>query len=232
MTQAGLPTAAPPRPLRVAIVQPDVGPAPDLVDQVSQSMTTFGGFTSIEVVAVLTERPGATATSAATAAPDAVVIQVGADRAGLRTVTELHRRHPVVAIVAVSGDDAQLFAALQLGARSAVGGPEPELSLGRLLAGTVHGESHLTPGTATALIDEYARLDAHAEAVLAPAPELDPDEEDLLRRLAAGTPAPVLARQLDVPLSMVGRRVGVAVTRLHRTYHDDRLFRRIRTEQP
>jgi DNA-binding NarL/FixJ family response regulator len=229
----GLPVV--PRPLRMLVMHPEPAGARALAGDATApgSLTPgFAGFTHVEVAAEVADRASAVETTA-TGLPDVVVIDLGPpERPGRETVAEIHRRYPAVAVVAsldrqpAGGDppDADLFAAVQLGAASTVT-PAERCRLGRIAAGSALGESHLTPAVAAALLREVERLTRHPESILAPPPELTAGETVVLEAVARGRGLDAIARDVGVPLAMIAVRVGAAVTRLQRAYHDDRLFR-------
>lgn len=142
------------------------------------------------------------------------------------TITELA---PSIAIVAVAADDrAELYDCIRAGAGSCFYGRGSPMTLRRTVVAAHRRESVLSPGAAQQLLDDYQRLIADEDAVLAPVPALTSTEEEVLRRIAGGEAPDAIAAAHEVPTRMIGSHAGYAVAKLHRTYHDDGQFRLLR----
>jgi NarL family two-component system response regulator LiaR len=176
---------------------------------VRQGLRTFLDLQDdIEVVAEASD--GLEAVDAATRLdPDVVLLDLVMPRLdGLGALKQLRSGRARIIVLTSFGDDDKLFAALRGGAAGYLLKDVQPADLVRAIRSACDGESPLSPGIATRVVEEVA------QGAVASHADLTPRELDVLTLIARGRSNKVIARELGVAEKTVKTHVSHILAKL------------------
>lgn len=163
---------------------------------------------------------------AATVAPDVILMDLGLpDIDGATATKTITTTNPHIAVLVVSmlDDDANVFAAMQAGARGYIlKGAEPG-ELHQAIRSVANGDAIFGAGVA----EQVLRLltDQAPRPADVPFPELTEREREVLTHLAGGATNPQIAKVLHLSPRTVANHVSNILNKLHATDRTDAALR-------
>lgn len=136
--------------------------------------------------------------------PDLALVDLGLpDGSGIDFIEQLSRQHPacITVVSSITGDDAQLFAALKAGAQGYLLKEQPAPELATLLRGIAQGQPPLSPAIARRLIRHFQLVSPPDEA------HLTSRERQVLTLLARGLRLTEIAADLGISRHTVSDHV-------------------------
>ncbi len=207
-TAAAAGTATPARGARVMLVEDHL-----LLAQTVASALTRDG---LEVLRPERLDPEAVLAAARAYRPDVVLLDLvlGAGTLALPLVAPLVALGARVVIVTGETDRIRLAECVEAGALGVVGKHEPFPYLLDAVDAAVCGRLLLSPARRDALLQELRLARVAESARLAPFERLTPRERDVLRELAAGRPAEVIAHDNRVSVATVRSQIRSVLLKL------------------
>jgi DNA-binding NarL/FixJ family response regulator len=149
--------------------------------------------------------------------PDVCLIDVALDGGGIRSVKEICRRQPEVAVVVYTESEqaSDFFDALRAGARGYLLMDADPQRLPIALRAVVNGEAALPRHLVPLLIGEYRRLGRYGPSLTRESAELTNREREVMDLMSQGLSTSEIAKQLFVEPVTVRTHVSAILRKLH-----------------